>query len=354
MVGWGRPSPILQDLQVLGNILSTPLVNCHFPPQGIFLTQGSNPVSSMAPALQADSKPSTVSSWHSSFTPVLTLMASEECHVTYSFVLINRERLLFHPVLTSGILLCSCFRDHKHDRSKCRKTWAPCVSQKAHVPAGGAILSPWTCAINVSCVLLLPQVFLQRFWLINLFFYGFWIVSHSWKDLATLRLQRYSSVFSSKIQRIEFWHRIFDPVIVCINLDVLLYLWYSQVFPLSYLSRVLTAPISQSSLLCHLFSVFLHFCIFCSYLLSLKQKILNKCIFSSCWNIRSKFLSTMWDDLYHFQLYYCIAVYKWNLFFVLLVTAASEFSINEFSWTITGTVLGSSHRTDLEWFSKLS
>ena len=116
--------------------------------------------------------------------------------------------------------------------------------------------------------MLLLQVFLQMFWLINLFFYGSWIVSHSWKDLATLRLQRYSSMFFSNIQKIEFWHTILDPVIVCINVFLIyffLYLWYSEVFSLSYLSRVLTAPISQSSLLCHLFSVFLYFCIFCSY-----------------------------------------------------------------------------------------
>ena len=167
------------------------------------------------------------------------------------FVLINREDFFF--ILCWHLEFCYAHvsEHHKNNKSKCKKTWAPCVFQKTNVPAGGDIFSPWTCAINVSCVLLLLQVFLQMFWLINLFFYGSWVVSHSWKDLATLRLQRYSPVFSSNIQKIEFWHKILDPVIVCINVFLIyffLYLWYSQVFSLSYLSRVLTAQISQPSL----------------------------------------------------------------------------------------------------------
>ena len=210
-----------------------------------------------------------MSSWHSRFTPVLTLMASQEYHVTYSFVLINRERLLFHPALTSGILLCSCFRVSQEQNT------GPCVFQKTNVPAGGAILSPWTCFINVSCVLLLLQVFLQMFWLINLFFYGSWIVSHSWKDLDTLRLQRYSSVFSSNIQKIEFWHKILDPVIVCINVFLIYFFIYDIVksFPfyiflgfwqLQFHSLVFYAIFS----LCSCISAFF------VLILSLKQKIL--------------------------------------------------------------------------------
>lgn len=62
------------------------------------------------------------------------------------------------------------------------------------------------------------EYFYRRYWFLNLFFYGSWITSHIWKVLPTPRLWKYSSLFSSSIYRISFWHYIFDPVIFCINI----------------------------------------------------------------------------------------------------------------------------------------